>query len=379
MIDASDQRELRTALGNLNSRLRQEDSSQIDLESVCFHVESINRIKKPECYNAIFQSVFDFEKTSIIIRSIRILLERGCYTKVFELWLFCVESGGGILAIYILNNKHLFERIFIRSDEIFKKYGNFRDIFAKYNFGIRVPDRSPILVCGMPKSGSTSLSSLMSSYSARRMADGHNRNGSGHALDIDHLRPLLTTGSVIHCHLRPTVDFICLIKCLGLRPVVILRNIFAAIESRHRHDAGAPLRRMFSSPDELRLQNELEFSVYQHAFEYVTFAQQWLKAAPTLPVRILYFEDNIKNWGTALQRAVTHVQNDYDEARGEQVVRAYEEDRRTNSFTYRISDIADGDRIRFTDDLVGHVEKIASYFPETDLSRVMARPSGIAV
>lgn len=300
------------------------------------------------------------------------------YHRLLELWIFAVESRNTLLLDWVNQCKHVFERTYLRGDPIEAAVPSFGAAFLKHNSEIDMPEVRPVFVCAMPKSGSTSFTTILAGYLGRTAKGGHNRNALVHGLEIDYLRPLIRTGAVIHSHLRPSLDLMCILRALRVPPIVIFRNIFDVIEARIHADRNLVHHTIFSSPEQLEIQLSLEHAIDRYAYEYLSFAQQWMKVSEMAPVGIFHFEDNISDWHGTLRRCSELLGCDYDADKADAILSAYEQSRKDAPEDYRIVGSTGRSRQSYTPDLVERVQALTRYFPGTDFSRIMTPPKSLA-
>lgn len=213
---------------------------------------------------------------------------------VMSAWHEAIQSGEPDALEWIERNPHTFERAFIRHPVT----PELCDAFLRHRYRIEPPATKPVLVCAMPKAGSTSFCALLAAVLGRRDAEGHNKNTGSHlGLDIDCLRKPLSAGAVIHSHLAPTPNVLALCKALRITPLIVMRNIFDALESRCRFERTTPVTVTFKTPA------DMESSVYRFAFDYLSFASQWLQISEMLRWPVFHFEDNVRDWRQTMARA----------------------------------------------------------------------------
>lgn len=273
-------------------------------------------------------------------------------------WAEGIQAGDPTILSWFSQNRHVFERAFINRDRTSLECAD----YLKHGFKIDPPASPPVFVCAIPKSGSTSLCRLLAASLGKMSADGHNRNSVVHALDVDFLRYPISAGAVIHSHLPPHADLLALLKALDATPIILMRNILDALESRHRHEQSAPHNEAFGLP------TDIDSMVHRHAYDYLSFASQWLQTCAKIGWPILYFEDNVKDWRAAIERAgaiagatPTNV---------DAIVSAYERQSAEKPSEYRITT---GEKHSLPDHLVEFVLDLAAKFNGPDMSHLLER------
>jgi hypothetical protein len=202
-----------------------------------------------------------------------------------------------------------------------------------------------------------------------------------HGVEVDFLRGPVRSGAVIHTHLRPGLDLMCILRALrALRapPIIIFRNIFDVIEARAHADSNLVHHSVFSSPAQHAAQLTLEYAVDRYALEYLSFAQQWMKIRAMTSVGIFYFEDNVTDWRATLQRCAALLGDEFDWVRAENVLARYEYLKEQDPQRFRTTGPTGRERQLYTPKLVARVQALARHFPDTDFSRIMTPPKVLA-
>jgi hypothetical protein len=269
-----------------------------------------------------------------------------------RIWLDCVDGGEHSLRYFLEKNRHV----------ILENKSDWRSVFLARHFYIKNPPRKPIFVCAAPKSGSTSFSQLLASMTGRPISDGHNKNSINHTFDARFLTVPTLEGSVIHSHMRPTCDFIAFLMAVNIIPIVLLRNVFDAIQSRNRHDMTSTYSSMF------KRKYSLESAVYKYAYEYLSFASDWMVISQKTACPIFYFEDNVRDWPAAMKAACDAVGAPYDDKLASAVMQSYDKVKAQNPRKFRVTSRK---AEPFPRHLVDFVLQLASEFEGTDLGRIL--------
>lgn len=297
---------------------------------------------------------------------------------LLDLWAFANETQNPRLLDWLKSNKHVFERAFLRGEPIETAFPAFKQFFLKHNFDMELQGSPPVFVCAMPKSGSTSFSTILAAYLDRSVADGHNRNALVHGVEADFLRAPVRSGAVIHSHLRPSIDLMCILRALSTTPIIIMRNIFDVIEARAHGETNLIHHSVFSSPAQHKVQLTLEYAVDRYALEYLSFAQQWMTIGSMINTGIFYFEDNVADWRATLQRCANTLGYEFDSAKADTVLRNYERRKEKDPQRFRTTGPAGRERQFYTPELVERVQALTRHFPDTDFSRIMTPPKVLA-
>jgi hypothetical protein len=362
------------ALTDLKSTICGSPLNLEDCHRALLLIDYVNDQSKSSEYPLHFRRIADDDFRSGLSILANTLLSTNHKEGLLELWYFIFECKDSSLNLWSKSNQHIIERRYLVDDKVEAKIPDFRRKFLAGNFGLEIQTDRPILVCGMPKSASTSISNVLSMYFGRGIESGHNRNIQRHELDIDFMRPFLNRSFVIHTHLLPSVKTLVLLKSLRSVPIVTIRNIFDVIEARCRHESPTGHGDLIESPREKEKQKSLEYCISRYAFEYFHFAHQWLTVSRAYDVQILYFDEMIAKWEDTLRMCVTRLGANYQNNRGARVIEEYNRLTQASPNTLRISHIGQEDRLRYTTTQIQQLQSIANFFPDTDMSRLLRPP-----
>lgn len=281
------------------------------------------------------------------------------WNDILSMWVEAIQAGQQDVAGWFDRNPHLIERAVIK----IPLSPDMQGFVLRNLYRIEPPERKPVLVCAMPKGGSTSFCELLAATIDRPSAEGHTKNTGQHlGLELDYLRRPIADGAVIHSHLPATPNVLALCKALGITPLVVLRNVFDAMESRHRYEATTEVTRVYGMP------NDMESAFVRFAYDYLCFASQWLKSCEIIGWPVFYFEDNIRDWRETMVRACKTAR--VEPINLDRAISDYETLKRIVPEQYRISGQA---KQKIPDQLVTFVLNLAARFPGPDMSRLLER------
>lgn len=286
------------------------------------------------------------------------------HRAIIATWLRAHASQDPHALAWFRGNSHVVERAILGvpvSPEINATY-------MRQFYGMDVPKVAPILVCAMPKAGSTSISKLLAGTLGRVAVEGHTKNGGQYlGLERDHLRQPISIGAVIHTHLPPTPNVLTLCRVLRIAPIIVLRNVFDALEARARYEKTSTVGQFFDLP------TDTDSSIYRFAFEHLAFSNQWLQASRMIGWPVFYFEDNIQDWRGAITRACKAINQELIHL--DAALQKYEAGRSSDPATYRISQQA---KNPLPDHLIEFIADLAKKFKEPALERLLTRPKRAA-
>lgn len=233
---------------------------------------------------------------------------------LIKAWMDCVQSGDQATMEWCDRHRYALERGIARlplSSEM-------SDYYLRHAFKMEPPKIAPILICAMPKAGSTSFCKLLSRTLQRPTTVGHNINSPVQGLDMHFLHLPLSQGQVIHSHLLPSFDVLALIKSLKITPLIVLRNILDALESRVRHESRSVNRLFFRQP------KDMTSIIHNYAYEYILFAHCWLQTSTKFGWPIFYYNDMIEDWHETILDAIHAIGIEVNQKHIEFVVEEYQ-------------------------------------------------------
>ncbi|EDP66957.1 hypothetical protein BAL199_17888 [alpha proteobacterium BAL199] len=235
----------------------------------------------------------------------------------------------------------------------------------------RVGSETRILVAAMPKSASTYLCSLLAKLTGTPMTTPHNRNDPL-GVDFDQLGFIraYARGGVLHSHLGASDRTLSMVNLLGLKPVVLTRNIFDALASYLEH-ADHRVRRGL---DTQRLSNEQRrrISILMIARHYVEIVASWSMAPANVDVLWVDYDAVSRDLTSVVRRVLEHVGIAVDERRLSDEVAAVDiagltpAERLQLRFRQGVSGRGD----IFTEDERSWVRTLYAEYPDVDFARI---------
>jgi hypothetical protein len=167
--------------------------------------------------------------------------------------------------------------------------------------------RVNIFIACFPKSGSTHVSEVLRRATGLPLIGavqfyGHNEQD----LYEPALRVLATTSSVTQQHVKGTGVNVELMLRYGIRPVVLLRDVFDALVSLHDHfereGTATPVGFVHREYTSLAFEERMRFLVHLHLPWYLHFLMSWREAGERIEVLWTSYEEVFADQVPAFRR-----------------------------------------------------------------------------
>jgi len=153
-----------------------------------------------------------------------------------------------------------------------------------------------ILLSCFPKSGSSHVADVLSRVTGFPKIGAVQFYGQNEQdLYEPALRVLATTSSVTQQHVKGTNVNVDLMQRYGIRPVILVRNVFDALVSLHDHfereNFDTPVGFVHREYRTMSFEDRLRFLVHLHLPWYLHFVMSWREAAERLQVLWTSYEE----------------------------------------------------------------------------------------
>ncbi len=252
----------------------------------------------------------------------------GRFDDVLMLWTCLRRSRSPVMDRFLDANAHFFERAYFEHC-VRRRAQEWRDAFLEEHLDLTpgsVPDgaAAPVVICASPRSGSTYLGMMLSMYLDRPHVSAHGRNAVDPGVHVDFdvhtWRTMLRDGAVIQTHIVPGLPFLSMLHALGIRPIVVFRNIFEVLTSKANRTRAAYADNLFGLGRGMTAEDSLRFTADRYAVRIFEFAHAWQRAADMVDCRIYDFRDIKGRWLEALESMVRYLGHTWDPAKGGRVV-----------------------------------------------------------
>jgi|GEM_PF-7056494 len=169
--------------------------------------------------------------------------------------------------------------------------------------------RSIALFC-MPKSGSTYLETLLSTYldlTRRESASSNELSGVGFDPSL-WLSAMRTNNSVVRSHSVASLRVLALLTYEDVKPVILVRDIFDALESMvdyHEYRVGSLFGTELGYAN-FSAEQKRQHTILRYAQYYVDFFVTWISAARKLGWLVLDYDTVTKNPAETVHRIVSY-------------------------------------------------------------------------
>jgi hypothetical protein len=172
-------------------------------------------------------------------------------------------------------------------------------------------DHHHIVVASMPKSGSTYLQKVLAHITGFRPywlnTIGHDNERN---LELTAIPMFLAQGTVTQEHMRATRANVHWLKRMGVRPTVLVRNIFDVIVSSRDHSAGGdicgPNAHTPAAYNTWCPEDQAWFIIRMGLPWHLTFVSSWLDAQREIPVLWVSYEDVVQQTVATVARILEH-------------------------------------------------------------------------
>lgn len=168
-----------------------------------------------------------------------------------------------------------------------------------------------IVVSSFPKSGSTYLQKVLAHVTGFRpywlntAGNDNERN-----LELTAIPMFLAQDTVTQEHMRATRANVLWLKRMGIRPVVLTRNIFDVIVSSRDHSSGGdicgPNAHTPAAYNSWSSEDQAWFIIRMGLPWYLTFLASWQDAQREMPVLWITYEDAVQRTAATVTRVLQH-------------------------------------------------------------------------
>jgi tetratricopeptide (TPR) repeat protein len=233
-----------------------------------------------------------------------------------------------------------------------------------------------LFIACAPKSGSTFLKNLLLDLTRfKDLFSVHAGLQNEQDLDLPQLAKFAQTDTVTQQHCRASEANIHLMQAFGIRPVVLVRDIFDTVVSlRDFYDGGFVYSTFFERESYVRLSEEekLDMLIDFAVPWYFQFAASWQRAERDgrLDVHWLTYEELTVDTPTALERVLAFHGISARRVDIDRIIAERSVDRRSNRYNQGVRGRG---RSALSDGQCRRIEALARFFPETDFTTLGLR------
>ena len=247
---------------------------------------------------------------------------------------------------------------------------------------VRYRDGRYIMISSMPKSGSSFLTRALAAATGYRHSYlAYEYGNLEQELYLPKVVDAYGVGTVTQQHFKANQANLSLMKTFGIRPIVLVRNLFDIIVSLRDHlmnENMSNLPGLEVDPNfrQQELSRQIDFVVDLCVPWYLGYYVSWCQAeaASAIDFHWLQYEQAIRDWPSCVRRVLTFCSLSTAAERAEQSVQQALSMNRSEIRLNR--GISGRGAVTLSQAQRERVRQLARYYPTTDFSRIGLGPSG---